>query len=447
MRPGPVGPAPRWSTAAVASLAVAVLLVLCRDQLALVDFISFAGRARRLREGADLVHPLYPVGYPAVLSAAAALCGDVLHAGKLLAVAGGALAVAATARMLGPLPALWLLGQGAFLQWGRTEGTDLPAAALALASLTAAYERRPAWAGVLAGAACLCRYTGVAVVPVALLVAGRPLVFLTALVATTAPHWAVALATGAPVLPDQGENLTIAAGRATTLFDEATLQRWPRAVAHAAAVALRQPATWLGVVGLLVGGLRRDRRALALAGFAMAHLALIGLAFARPRLVLPTTLAVSAGAAFLVPPSRPRLAMTLPLLALPVAIGAFAALWSPGTDAARRAEQATALSGTVGPFFTTDPWVAVRAGGWLHGGRPLHEAGQARALTPAAVAAHARRAGIERVMVDDVRVQQTYPGLKPLLAGTAQSGMVLEAQGNGWRLWRLERDESLEPSP
>lgn len=447
MRPGPVGPAPRWSPAAAAVLAAVVLLLLCRDQLGLVDFISFAGRARRLREGLDLVHPLYPVGYPALLSALTTLCGDVLHAGKLLAVAGGVLAVAATARMLGPLPAMWLLGQGALLQWGRTEGTDMPAAALALASVAAASERRPGWAGALAGAACLCRYTGVAVVPVALVLAGRPHVFLTTLIAATAPHWAVALATGAPVLPDQSENLGIAAGHATTLFAEATLERWPRSVVHAAAVALRQPATWLGLAGLGLGVLRRDRRALGLAGYAAVHLALIGLAFARPRLVLPATLAVSAGVAFLVPPGRPRLAWGLPLLAAPVAFGAIAALWSPGADTVRRAAQGAALSGSVGPFFTTDPWVAVRADGWLHGGRPLHEVGQARALTPSAVVAHAREAGITLVMVDDTRVQQTYPGLRTLLGDAAPSGMVLEAGGNGWRLWRVEATGVPIPPP
>ena len=162
MNMAPIGPAPRWSIPAVATLAAAVLALLSQDQLGLVDFISFAGRARRLRDGLDLVHPLYPVGYPALLSAVTAVVGDVLHAGKVLSIMGGALAIAATARLVGPLPALWLLAQGALLQWGSVEGTDMPAAALTLACLAAAVERRPLLAG--ARRCCmLCRYTGVAV--------------------------------------------------------------------------------------------------------------------------------------------------------------------------------------------------------------------------------------------------------------------------------------------
>lgn len=438
MNMAPIGPAPRWSIPAVATLAAAVLALLSQDQLGLVDFISFAGRARRLRDGLDLVHPLYPVGYPALLSAVTAVVGDVLHAGKVLSIMGGALAIAATARLVGPLPALWLLAQGALLQWGSVEGTDMPAAALTLACLAAAVERRPLLAGALAGAACMCRYTGVAVVPVALLLAGRPHVFLAALVASTSPHWVTALATGAPLLPDQTENLTIAAGHATTLFDPATLARWPASATHAAGVALRQPATWLGLVGLMMGMIRRDRRAFALAGHAGCHLALIGLAFARPRLVLPATLALASGAAFLIPPSRPRLAWALPVVAMPVAIGAIIALWQPSTDDIRRLEQGDALATDVGPFYTSDPWVAARRDGWLHGGRPLHDVGQARALTPAAVLAQARQEAIPRVMLDEVRVGQTYPGLQPFLTRTALPGWTLEDEGQGWRLWRVE---------
>lgn len=430
--------APAWALPAVTLLAVVVLATLCQDRLAFVDFISFAGRARRLREVTDLVHPLYPVGYPAVLSALTAVVGDVLWAGKALAVAAGALAIAATARMLGPLPALWLLAQGALLQWGRTEGTDMPAAALSLASIAAATERRPGWAGALAGAACLCRYTGLAVVPVALLLAGRPHVFLGAFVATTAPHWAAALFTGASVLPDQTENLTIAAGHSTTLLSVETLHRWPRGMAHATAMAARQPATWIGAVGLLVGLARRDRRAFALLGLAAAHLALVGLAFAKPRLVLPGTLALAAGAAFLVPRDRPRLAWLLPAAGIPVAVGAVLALWSTNSVDDRRVDQGAALAAADGPFYTSDPWVAVRDDGWLHGGRPLHAAGQAAALTPASVAAAARDQGIARVMVDRSRVRRTYAGLTPMMDETSLAGMKLVDRGTGWRLWAVE---------
>lgn len=423
---------------ATAGLSVIVLTMLCRDQLELVDFISFAGRAHRLRDGGDLVHPLYPVGFPAMLSAMTALIGDVLWAGKVLAIGAGALAVAATARMLGPMPALWLLAQGALLQWGRTEGTDMPAASLALASLAAATERRAGWAGALAGAACMFRYTGAAVIPAALLLAGNPGIFIGALVATTAPHWATALLTGAPLLPDQSENLSIAAGHATSLFTTETLERWPRGMMQASAIALRQPATWVGAVGLAVGMARRDRRAAGLLGLAIVHLGMIGLAFARPRLVLPATLAIAAGAAFLVPRSHPRLGWLLPLAGLPVAIGAGMALWPTTNIDGRRAAQAAAMHARPGPFLTSDPWVAVRSGGWLHGGRPLHASGRATALTPETVAAAAREQHIPWILVDRSRINRTYPGLAPLMDDKSAPGLTLADRGTGWRLWAVD---------
>ncbi len=436
---GAAGPGSWRGVAATAGGSAIALGLLVRDHLAHVDFLSFAGRARRLRDGVDLLHPLYPVGYPATLSALQVVTGDVLWAGKLLAVMAGALAVAATARLLGPLPAVWLAAQGALLQWGSTEGTDMPAAALSLAAVAAASERRAAAAGVLAGAACLCRYTGVAVVPVVLALAGRPHVVLAAMVATTAPHWATALALGRSPLPDQTENLSIAAGHATSLLSRDTLVRWPGGFGRAVGTALRQPATAVGAIGLLVGVARRDRRARGLLGLALLHLALVGLAFAKPRLVLPATLALAAGAAFLVPARWPRARWLLAPGALAVGVGALVALWPTSSVDDRRAAQAAALASRPGPFLTTDPWVCVRHAGWLLGGLPLHEAGQARALTPASVTRFAQDRGVVSLVVDRSRARRTYPGLEPLVEAEEAAGLTLVEQGAGWRVWAVDQ--------
>ena len=120
-----------------------------------------------------------------------------------------------------------------------------------------------------------------------------------------APHWAVALWTGASVLPDQSYNLAIAAGHPTSLFSWESLLRLPMGALRAAAFSIGDG--WIralilcGALGLGIGALRGDRRALGLGAFALAHLLLIGLAFANPRLVLPTTLALGLGWAFLLP--------------------------------------------------------------------------------------------------------------------------------------------------
>ena len=88
-------------------------------------------------------------------------------------------------------------------------------------------------------------------------------------------------------------------------------------------------------MGMIVG-----TDAHSLAGHAGCHLALIGLAFARPRLVLPATLALASGR-----PSSSSLPspthMGAPVVAMPVAIGAIIALWQPSTDDIRRLNKAT----------------------------------------------------------------------------------------------------------
>jgi hypothetical protein len=426
----------------IALVTGAVLAMLAQPHLSHVDFVSFAGRAQRLRVGQDLVHPLYPIGYPALLSAFQAVTGDVLLAGKVLAALSGASAIAAVGALLGPLPALWVLGQGALLQWGSTEGTDMPAAALALAALAAANGRRPVLAGALVGASCMFRYTGIAALPVVLLLAGQPHKVLLALAAGTAPHWVLVLATGAPLLPNQAENLAIAAGRPTDLLSLDTVRRWPSGFLRAAWTTVWHPPTWVGAIGLAVGMIRRDRRAWGLAGFALAHIALIGLAFANPRLCLPATLCVAAGAAFLIPNKWPRAAWLLPLGALPVAIGAAGALTTQTDAEIRRSDIAAAMSAHPGPFLTSDPWVTVRAAGWLHGGIPMREVGESRAVTPSLVVRHGKKSGVGTVVVDNTRVRASYPGLAPLLTDEQADGLTLAGEGHGWRIWQVKGVET-----
>lgn len=396
--------------------------------LRFVDFISFAGRARGLLQGRDLVHPLYPVGYPAALVGARWIAGDVLLAGKALAVVAGAGAVAVTARWIGAGAAAWLLAQAVILEWGATEGTDLGAAAFGLAAVLAAADRRPALAGALAGLGCLVRYTGVAAVPVAMVLAGRPAVFLSAFAVATAPHWALALALGRPVLPDQGFNLAIAHARPVGLLSWDTLRRWPFGLVQAGVVSFSHPAVIAGGVGLLAGAWRRDRRAFALLGFALTHVGLLALAFSNPRLALPATLCAALGAAWLLP-SR--------WLALPaLALGAWnlRSAAEVGTEERALAEIVAATAELQGPFLASSPWFHQHRDGWIEASVPLREAApNPRALDPAALARFARDRGFATVVVEGGRIHATYPGLAPLLRTPPPDGYRLAVRTRRWR--------------
>ena len=72
------------------AVAVVVLALQVEAPVRFVDFIGFSMRARGLAEGhGRLVDPLYPVGYPLALLVLRLAVGNVVFAGKALAVAGG----------------------------------------------------------------------------------------------------------------------------------------------------------------------------------------------------------------------------------------------------------------------------------------------------------------------------------------------------------------------
>ncbi|MFN7147505.1 MAG: hypothetical protein ACK4YP_27305, partial [Myxococcota bacterium] len=366
---------PRFAVeGAVAALVAAVLATLATRHpgLRFVDLIGFSTRARHL--GERLVDPLYPVGYPAVLAAARALGLDVLVAAKALAVAAGAGAAFAAGVLVGPGGAAWMAAQAGALAWGITEGTDLPAAALALGGIAAANARRPGLAGLLVGLACMVRYTAIAAVPVVLALA--PSSWRTLLVAV-APHFVLAALTGASPIPDQSMNLEIGAGRPTPLFSLDTLLRWPGGFARALRDALPDGPTAVSAVGLLVG--LRDRRARALLAWALLHCAAVALAFSNQRLVLPAQLAFALGAVWLVPA---RFRGLLAVAALPLLAWNAHLLWSPERRHAELATVAEAAAAYDGPFLSNSPWFYVRRDGWVVGSTQLSGLGDPRGLTP-----------------------------------------------------------------
>ncbi|MBK7761508.1 MAG: hypothetical protein IPI35_34930 [Deltaproteobacteria bacterium] len=224
-----------------------------------VDFIGFSVRAERLWGGAaldsDLLNTLYPVGYPALLGLGQRLCGDVLWAGKGLAVLAGAGLVGVTARWLGVGAALWALATPMALEFGAVEGADMPAAALSLAAWPPPPGARPSpgrfWRAAILAATPPWRR----LLRALWLTPGRapaPPLTLTLAPPTGAWPWQ-----GAP-LPDQSMNMAIGAGgpgQAPSAVE--ALQR-------AALGALEPWTAKLGALGLLVGLWRRDRRAWAL---------------------------------------------------------------------------------------------------------------------------------------------------------------------------------------
>lgn len=424
-----------------------------------VDFIAFATRARRVLAGQELLSPRYPLGYPLVLGLATLLTGRVLLAGKLLSVAAGVALVAAVGRWLGPLPALWLAAQAPLLAWGSTEGTDLPAVALAVGALALAAPQagaarpagavvigpRPLLAGLLAGAAAMTRYPAAVVLPglvLALLLAregrarGVGLLLLGLLIATT-PHWLAALAGLGPLLPDPSENAAIGAGGGPAT---PPLLRWWAATGRGLRDALSSWPTWLGLGGLLWGLLRRDRRAIALLTWGAAHAALLGLFFSNPRLSLPTTLAASLGAAFL-----PR--WLLPPLAALALWGAWPQLLAPEPGVQARQALIDAAAGRPGPVAATSPWFHLRrADGWIEAPVFLMDAVPPGTtpgnLTPARLHAWCRERDVALVAVDAGRLARTFPGLRPLATGPVD-GFTEIARSPGWRLLEVQPGEEV----
>lgn len=429
----------------VAVLVLGVALVLAfvaaaHPGLRFVDFVSFAGRAQRLSQGQELVNGLYPVGYPALLLLGKLIFGDVLVAGKALGVLAAAGAALAAARLVGPGPALAMAALPACLAWGSVEGTDMPAAALALTALALA-ERRPTLAGLAAAAACLMRYTGVAVLPAVLWLSTQRVRTLAAFLAGTAPHWALALALRMPVLPDQSQNLAIGAGAPTPLLSWATLARWPAGLGRAAWDAWGSLPGALGLAGLVAGLIRRERVAWALGVFALLDLLGVGLAFSNSRLVLPATLAAGAAVGWLLP-ARHR-----GWLALPAALLLLAQV--PAARAVsdeERALNAVEATPVPGPTLSTSPGYHERRDGWLLGAASLRAlGGDPRQMTPARLRELALSRGFRSLAVEAVRVRGAWPALAPLVEDPPPAGYELLLATGGWRIFSFGLQDANPP--
>ena len=422
--------------AGAAPLLVAALLLgalnLDHPGLRLVDFLFFGDRAQQLGHLDAWLDPLYPVGYPLLLRGLTALTHDALLSGRLLAGAAALLLVDSARRLLGPGAGWLALLSAPLLEGGLTEGTDLPAAACVFAALAAVHERRSGRAGLLLGAALLFRYTAVAAVPIVLFAAPRRGRALGALALATLPHWGVALLLGRSPLPDQSFNLAIAAGAPTSLLSWETLRRWPMGLHGALWMALLHPLAPVGAGALLLACLRqRGARLVLLAG--LAHAALIGLAFANARLILPTALAAALGLAALCPRSlRPLLALLIGLWTVPAAR-------APNPEEEAVAEVLPLLRGLHGPILSAHPWVWQKnEAGYLHGAVPIRDlGGDPRQLDAAGLIAGAQRRGFTTLVLERGRVERTYPGLRGLLRGDPPAGLILVGRQGTWTVFRL----------
>jgi len=426
--------------------------------LRLVDFLGFSARGHRLLGGDDLVHALYPVGYPFLVGILQSTPLSPMAAGRLLSIGAGGLAVGAATRWLGPVAGLWLLVQPALLTYGATEGTDLPAFALGLTALALRASHRPVLAGVGLGLAALTRYTALALLPAILWpppgarARSRATVrVLAAFGLTTAPHWGLAWLTGASVLPDQSSNFAIGANAVVHGLDVATLARLPAHLGAAVPFVFSGPGVGVGTAALVITALWCWRRgpperldaAIRLGCWAGIHVGLVALAFANARLVLPTRLGLALGLALMLR-SRPRL---LAALSLAIGIWTLPAAWSRSTGEANLQEIVAVMESLEGPlrtghFLTTDPWVHRKSGDRLDTGTPMREAGgDPRTLDATRIAAFARSRGDLLIVVDIGRVQRTYPGLAPLLNTphtATDAGLRAVGRSPGYRVFAVQ---------
>lgn len=419
----------RWLDLWVALVACLVLgwLAASVPHARFVDFVSFSQRAEGLRSGEFWMHPLYPVGYPLLLSGLKAVFGDVLVAGRVLSVAAGVGLSVALSRWIGPWLALVVLVQVPVLTYGATEGTDLLAAALAISAVLAGVSKRSWLAGALLGGACLCRYTGIAAAPVVLWLAGWRGLASFALV--TSPHWVGAAVLDVSPWPDQGLNMQIGRGpgggpqpgRVERFF----VGLWQ--VSH----HLKTWPSLMGLVGLVVGAWRRDLRAVWLLVYGLLHCAGLALAFANPRLALPVLLVMGCGWYWLLP--RRWLVLALPVL---MWWGWPKARNVPG-DAVLVAEVQQAAQGLEGPYASSTAWFYSEQSGWLRAPWMIWEAAEPGLMTPEKLHAWCKKVGIRMVVLDRARTRRA-PGIQGLAMGRKTPGFELVAKGKGWVLLRVE---------
>jgi hypothetical protein len=396
--------------------------------LRLVDAIGFSHRAERLVAGLAPGDGLYPNGFPALVALGHAACGDALLAMKAISVLAGGLLAA----VVGP----FALASPAALQWGSTEGTDMLAAALSIAGVTRA-KPWPLVSGVLVGLATGVRWTGLAGVPVVLAMGGPRA--LAGVLAGLAPHAALGLLTSGAILPDQGMNLEIAAGRPTALWSVETARRWPQGAMRALLVAGEAWPVRVAALGLAVGAWRRDRAAIGLLGLGLAHVALLGVGFANPRLALPTTLCAAAGARWLAP------RWLVALAALAVAGWAAPAAWTVPVAESRLAAIVQEAGELPGPFLATSPWFHSRRSGWLEPSIQVSGLGLGRDATVEALRQAALREGAPFVALEAGRMDRDHPPWRGLYRDGAP-GFSLAAQEVGWKVFLVE-PEPLEAPP
>ncbi|MBN1337493.1 MAG: hypothetical protein JXB39_16180 [Deltaproteobacteria bacterium] len=471
--PARTRPAAGWQAgiAALAAMGLLAWITSGRPGVSFVDFVTFADRAHHLGDPSAWMHALYPVGYPLLLAAGRAVLGDVVLAGEVLGVLAGSFLVWTAARSLGLGAALWLLGSGTILAGGVLEGTDLPAAALSVAALLSAAHARDAghgrealrwsaWAGVLAGAACLVRYTAVPVPILVLVAAPRRGAALAGIAILLVPHLAGAWIAGESPLPDQRGNLGIAWGPHGSPWHPDTLRRWPDGFVRAMGHAAPGVAGGLGLAGLAVGLLLRDRRAALLGGLAVVHSSVLAMLFSNPRLALPAHACVLLGATFLPPglaawlarrPGTARYALlagrggafVLGVLGLVLAARAAPALRVPPPEAQAVSLLAQRAGGLSGPFLSNSPWFHVRRDGWVEGAVQIRSvAADPRTFGPEDLARVMDRGRVPYVALEIGRLTRDLPGLSPLVQ-VRVPGFRRLLRAQGWMVLVREPPVSL----
>jgi hypothetical protein len=431
-------------------------------ELRQVDFLSFSGRSRRLLEGQDWIHPLYPSGYPMLLWVGRLPGLDLLMIGKLISVIAGVGAVVLSSRWLHPICGLWLLAHGALLHWGSSEGTDALAATLSIAAVLSAEQGRSRTAGISLGLACMVRYTALGALPVVLCMLwmrappehriaqlGR----LTRIALLfTLPHWIAALLAWRSPIPDQAFNLAISAGHPTEFWSMDTLYRWPSGIRIALERSLTDWTTRIGLAGLVLAWFKRDARAWALTGLAVIHVVLIGLAFGSDRLLLPASMAFSLGVFGVLPTRhqvRPR-AFTLACIGLGALVlirQEVSQLSHQSPEALQRQEAVRIVQDLPGPVLSSTPWIYQVRSGWLEQSIPLRQAafdpetGRAvgdHAIRPAQLHAFAQQRQISTIALDINRTGASYRSLLPLLRSEPPQGFRRVDEAPGWVFLQVE---------
>ncbi len=431
--PTPASPRVAAALALVVAVGLAALAVHAPG-VQFVDFIRFSERARELWSGQHLVDRLYPVGYPALLALVAPVVGNAVTAGKAISVIAGSGLAFVVARRFGIGAGAWVLVSHAALLAGSTEGTDMTALALALGALVVA--ERPVLAAVFIAGAVLTRYTALVAVPVVIALSPRRRLTLGLLLALTAPHWLTALVTHQSMIPDQSENIAIAAGAPVPLFSIETLRRWPGGFGLALEAGLHEPVTWVGLLGYgfaLVRGRKSRRAAAPFVVYGVLHAAALGLAFSNERLALPITVCAALGVAWLVPG---------PWIAGLAAVVAIVNGRLPGenvVEAGRARAVAILMTGeAAGPVICTSPWFYRWEGPWVVGGIGLSGLGGGREVTPESLKAEMASTGADLVALEVLRTRRQMPALEPLMSGNPPKGWTLVGKPQGWRVWRAD---------